>query len=378
MSELVALDLDQDDRIVRAIESTWADGDAVCVLDRRLSPSARGQSLATLRPTVLWDESGRSRLADGEPVMDGDALCVTTSGSMSDPKAAILTREAVEASARASTTALGIDPGSARWLCCLPVSHIGGLSVLTRALVTGPDLEVIPRADPGALRAAADRGATHVSLVATALQRIDPGWFDVILLGGAAPPSDLPDNVVTTYGMTETGSGVVYDGVPLPGVLLGIDGPDATGLGEILIKAPMLLRSFRDRPAHLVRGPDEQGGWLSTGDLGRLDVDGRLSVRGRQAEVIVTGAEKVFPQDVEAVIADLDGVAEVAVWRRADPEWGERVVAWIVPRGEAPSIETVRDAVADRLAPYAAPKEIEVVASLPRTSSGKLRRTALR
>jgi O-succinylbenzoic acid--CoA ligase len=236
---------------------------------------------------------------------------------------------------------------------------------------------MLERPDPEALVQAANDGATHVSLVATALQRTDPSLFELVLLGGAAPPEDLARNVVTTYGMTETGSGVVYDGHALEGVELAIIEPDDEGLGEILVRAPMLLRSYRDRPVALRAGPDGSAGWLATGDLGRLTSDGVLEVRGRAADVIVTGAEKVYPLDVERVIASLPGVAEVAVWKRADSEWGERVVAWVVPDGAPPTLAVLRAAVSEALAPFAAPKELELVDSLPRTPTGKLQRGLL-
>jgi O-succinylbenzoic acid--CoA ligase len=377
MAELVAIDLPQDDSLAAALADIWERGDAACVLDPRLGEAGRQLHVRTLRPTMLLDDTGLTRLGDGEPLADGDALCVMTSGSTADPKAAILTHDAVQASALASSGALRVDPGRHRWLCCLPCAHIGGLSVITRALLTGTPLHVIDRPSPEALEQASALGATHVSLVATALARIDPALFELILLGGAAPPGGLPGNVVTTYGMTETGSGVVYDGKPLAGVELAIAEPDADGLGEILVRGPMLLRSYRDRPAPLVGAPDGTAGWLATDDLGRLGADGTLEVRGRRTEVIVTGAEKVFPHDVEQIIAAIDGVVEVAVWKRADDQWGERVVAYVVADETPPELAEIRAAVTERLSSFAAPKELVLLAELPRTASGKIRRSDL-
>jgi len=375
--ELVALDLEQGDSLVAAVESAWRAGDAVTVLDRRWGERTRQVALAALRPTVIIDDAGRRDVEGGLPSDEGDSLVVLTSGSLAEPKAAVLTLAAVAASAALTSAALKIDPSRHRWLCCLPSSHIGGLSVITRALLSATPLEVLSRAEPDALAAAARRGATHVSLVATTLSRIDPSSFELILLGGSAPPRELPANVIATYGMTETGSGVVYDGRPLPGVALAIDAADADGFGEILISSPTSLRAYRDRPAPMMTGPDGDNRWLRSGDLGRLDPTGRLEVRGRIAEVIVTGAEKVYPSDVEAVIAELPGVAEVAVWKRADLEWGERVVAWIVPHGEPPTLAELRSEVAVLLGAYAAPKELELVEALPRSPLGKLRRSLL-
>ena len=136
----------------------------------------------------------------------------------------------------------------------------------------------------------------------------------------------------------------------------------------------MLLRAYRDGT-----DPRSADGWYPTGDAGRLTDDGILEVFGRMAEVIVTGAEKVWPGPVEQVIAGLPAVAEVAVWKRPDPEWGERVVAWVVPAAgrDAPPLEALREVVAGQIAPYAAPREVVVVDALPRTASGKVRRVDL-
>ena len=377
MPELIAFDLPQGPAMLAALADAWEAGHAVTVLDPRWGTEARQSAMRALRPTQRLDHDGVHRLDDGIGTEAGDALVVLTSGSVSAPKAAILTMEAVVASAEMTTHALGIDPGQHRWLCCLPAVHIGGLSVMARSLVTGTPCDVIDRPDPAELERAARRGATHASLVTTALGRIDPTIFEMILLGGAAPPAALPRNVVTTYGMTETGSGVVYDGLPLPGVELAIEAPDSDGLGEVLIASPTALRSYRDRPAPLVAGPDGSGRWLATGDAGQLDDTGHLRVRGRLSEVIVTGGEKVYPVDVERVIGSLDGVESVAVWKRPDEVWGERVVAWVVPGGEPPTLAAIQGVVREQLAPYASPKELVLTDTLPKTANGKIRRALL-
>ncbi len=208
-----------------------------------------------------------------------------------------------------------------------------------------------------------------MSLVPTALRRIDPSLFRVIVLGGAAPPETLPPNVLTTYGMTETGSGVVYDGVPLEGVEVAVDDDD----GSILLRGPMLLRCYRDGS-----DPKHTGGWLSTGDLGGLDADGRLVVHGRRGDLIITGGENVWPEPVEKVLARVAGVADVAVAGRLDPEWGQRVVAFVVPAPAGPpTLDALRAAVKEALAPHAAPRELVLVDEVPRTALGKVRRSDL-
>jgi O-succinylbenzoic acid--CoA ligase len=380
---LIALDLPGGADFPAALRAVWDQGDAAAVLDPRLPPPAKAALVETLRPAaILGGDGERTGLPGSVPVEEGDALVMATSGSSGRPKAAVLTHAAVAASAEATSEALGVDPARHAWLACLPLAHIGGLSVVLRALHTGTRLTVLPGFDAEAVEARGRSGeATHVSLVATALRRLDPAVFERILLGGAAPPSGLPPNVVTTYGLTETGSGVVYDGRPLDGVELaiGTGQPGRGALGEILLRCPMQLRAYRDGTDPTVPGPDGRGGWLATGDAGHLERGGRLVVDGRLAEVINTGGEKVWPAAVEDVLAGHEKVAEAAVWKRPDPEWGERVVAWVVPRSPAdpPHLRELAELVGDRLARWAAPKELVLVADLPRTGSGKVRRAAL-
>jgi O-succinylbenzoic acid--CoA ligase len=178
--------------------------------------------------------------------------------------------------------------------------------------------------------------------------------------------------------MTETGSGVVYDGVPLDDVEVAIahfddDGDD----GEILLRAPMLMRCYRDGTTGRVTGPDGTPTWFATGDAGHLTEDGTLSVVGRIADMITTGGENVWPDEVERVLSTHPNVAEVAVWKRPDPEWGERVVAWVVATADIPHVEELKSLVATTIAPWAAPKEIVFTQELPRTPSGKVLRRAL-
>ena len=383
MPQLVALDLEGTQRFVDTLTQVWERGDAVAVLDRRLPAPAAAELMATLRPNAIIDAHGERQLADGVGVEVGDALVVATSGSLGNRRAAVLTHHALAASARASSQAAGVDPARHTWLCCLPLAHIGGLSVVTRSVLTATPVVVLAGFDASVVEALGRRGkVTHVSLVPTALARLDPGVFTKILLGGAAAPEGLAPNVVTTYGMTETGSGVVYDGVALEGVEISFGQGDANGgaPGEILIRCPMQLRAYRDGSDPTVAGPDGRGGWLATGDAGHLDGHGRLVVDGRLAEVVITGAEKVWPNSVEAVLAAHRKIAQVAVWKRPDPEWGERVVAWVVAVDETdpPTLQDLGGLVAERLAPWAAPKELVLVDALPRTASGKVRRTALR
>jgi O-succinylbenzoic acid--CoA ligase len=390
--ELVALDLPGGPGFVDTLRAVWDTGDAVAPLDPRLPRPAREALLDALRPSrVVASDGAHHHLPGGLPTQEGDALVVATSGSSGRPKGVILTHDALVASARATSDRLGINPAQHSWLACLPLAHVGGLSVVTRALLTGTPLTVLPGFDADVVEELGrSHAVTHVSLVAAALHRLDPSVFTGILLGGSRPPGDVPPNVVVTYGMTETGSGVVYDGVPLDDVEVAIahfddddgsggdgSGGGSDGDGEILLRAPMLMRSYRDGTTGRVLGPDGTSTWFATGDAGFLTEAGTLSVVGRVAEMITTGGEKVWPDEVERVIATHRDVAEVAVWKRPDAEWGERVVAWVVVAGAVPNVEELRELVATTIAPWAAPKEVVFTQALPRTASGKVRRRAL-
>jgi O-succinylbenzoic acid--CoA ligase len=343
---------------VDALHRAWDAGDAVLPIDPRLPPDVAGRLVAAMRPD--------------EPVEEGDALVVATSGTSGEPKGVVLTHDAITASARATSARLSVDPTRDRWLACLPLAHMGGLSVVTRAIITGTPFIVHDGFDAASVDASqAGDAVTLVSHVATALRRIDATSFRAVVLGGSAPPSDLPSNVVATYGMTETGSGVVYNGKPLDGVEVRVD----PASDEIAVRGPMLLRCYRDG-----RDPKDSDGWFRTGDIGAWDTEAsRLVVHGRAGDLIITGGENVWPAPVEAVLAAVPGVAEVAVVGRPDEEWGQRVVALVVPTDPTapPMLGTLRDAVKAQLAPWAAPRELELVTALPRTNIGKVRRGAL-
>ncbi|HWE57449.1 MAG TPA: AMP-binding protein [Acidimicrobiales bacterium] len=368
MPDLVAIDMAGGPAFVAALTQAWEEGDAVLPVDQRLPEAARAGLLDVMAPAIVVDGDGRHRRRGGQPVDAGDALVMATSGTTGLPKGVVLTHDAVEASARATSARLGVDPARHRWLACLPLNHVGGMSVVTRALITGTALTVLPGYDAVAVGGCAGADVM-VSLVATALRRTPADLFGKVVLGGSVPPADLPDNVVTTYGLTETGSGVVYDGLPLDGVEVEIDGS-----GEIRLRGPMLLRSYRDGTV-----PLETGGWLRTGDAGSIGAEGRLVVQGRIGDLIITGGENVWPVPVEDAIRAHPAVADVAVAGRPDPEWGQRVVAWIVVASGArpPALDEIRDLVGSALPRFAAPRQLVLTDALPRTAIGKISRSEL-
>jgi O-succinylbenzoic acid--CoA ligase len=331
-----------------------------------------------------------SALDPAQPLERDDvALVVPTSGSTGEPKGAMLTAAALRHSARATHDRLG---GPGQWLLALPVTHVAGLTVLVRSLVARTRPEVVDLYggfSVSAFVAATARlapGVRHyTSLVPTQLRRLldagaDLSTYDGVLVGGAAlSPSlhraalEAAVPVVTTYGMSETCGGCVYDGEPLDGVTVRLRDDSRVELG-----GPVVFAGYRLRPdltaAALVDG------WHVTKDLGRWSADGRLEVLGRADDVIVSGGVNVPAALVERVVAGHPGVAACAVIGRPDPEWGERVVAVVQPVdwSSAPDVESLRAFAADALEPAALPREVVTLGLLPVLDSGKPDKVAVR
>ena len=323
---------------------------------------------------------------DPHPAREGaPALEVHTSGTTGAPRPVVLTHGNWAAHAWASAAALG-HPEDERWLCCLPLSHVGGLGIVVRAAVHATTVVLHERFDAEHVATALHEGVTGASLVPTMLKRVldtepqRPTLLRCALIGGGPVPPEQLDRaravgipVVQTYGLTEACSQVTAEepgeatstaGRPLPGTEVALDAG-----GEILVRGPTVAPASRDAD-----------GFLHTGDLGVLDRHGRLTVVGRRSDTIVTGGENVAPAEVEAALEAHPAVAEAAVFGRADPEWGERIVAAVVLRpGASADAEDLRAHAAGRLAGFKVPKEIERRDEpLPRTASGKLRRAVLR
>lgn len=365
MATLNALDFAPGPELELAIRRCVENEEAFCLLDQRLSPRRRLEELELLGATVLRASDGRTALPTGREVDPEVGLVMLTSGSSATPKAAELTWDALRASALMTLARLR-GATAPVWYPCLPANHIGGLAVLLRAVLGDASLLW---GDPNDLDEAPRRGATHVAVVRTQLARHDLSGFETVLLGGGRPPTPRADNVVTTWGMTETGSGIVYDGVALDGVeVASVD-------EELIVRSPTLFRSYRDSPRPRTIGPDGLDDWFPTGDAGNV-VDGRVSVRGRVGFVINTGGEKLWPEDLEAVLATVTGVRDVAVTSVDDDEWGERIVALVVGDGTALD-DAIMAVASERIGPWAKPKEIRYVAAIPRTGNGKVRRSEL-
>lgn len=368
MNRLIALDMPANEAFVEAVFATWDNGDAVFPVDQRLPSISRKSIVEAMGAAQVVGSTGETvSLRGGLPVEQGDALVIATSGSTGEPKGVVHTHASIAASAQASNGRLGTTTMD-HWLACLPVSHIGGFSVITRARAAGCRLSIHDSFDSEGVENAARSGATMTSLVSTALARVDTSLFRKVLLGGGAAPQDLPTNIVKTYGMTETGSGVAYDGVALDGVELHVDES-----GEIFVRGAMLLRCYRDGT-----NPKSVDGWLATSDNGSY-VNGVLRVDGRLGDLIISGGENVWPVRVEAAIATHASVSEVCVRGVADETWGHRVVAWIVTKQDASiTLAEAREWVKQTLPAFCAPHEIRLLEKFKRTTIGKIDTTDLR
>ena len=369
------------DALPAALDGT---GPALLPLDPALPRPMLAEQLEAFAPSVVETAAGAERYVPARPAPgagDDTALVVATSGSTGRPKGTELSAPALLASARASLRRIGARPGE-RWLCCLPAFHIAGIQVLVRSLLAGIAPVVDARLGPGALAAS---GCEHVAVVPTQLRRLVDAGADLsaaatILLGGAAAPPGLLEaalaaggRVITTYGMSETSGGCVYNGMPLDDVSVDI-GPG----GRIRIAGPVLFSGYRLRPDLTAAAFD--GRWFVTSDLGSLGPSGELLVRGRADDVIMTGGEKVVAAEVETALATCAGVREAAVVGRPDAEWGELVTAVVVPADPSapPRLADIRAHVRDRLPGWAAPAALLLVPEMPLLPSGKPDRATLR
>lgn len=328
----------------------------------------------------------------GEPIDDDVALVVTTSGTTGTPKGAMLTAAALRAGASGTHDRLG---GPGHWLLALPAHHIAGIQVLVRSLLAGTvpaELDLSRGFDPAGIPEAVaglGPGRRYTALVAhqlaKALEHPEAtaalAGLDAVLLGGGPAPQPVLEAagragiaVVRTYGSSETAGGCVYDGRPLAGVRVRVDDPLPGGEGRIAIGGATVATGYRNPPDP---DPFAEPGWFRTGDIGSLDDSGRLRVVGRADDAISTGGLTVLPGEVEAVLAGHPAVAECAVFGVADDRLGQRVVAAVVPRGPVPALEELREWVRRSLDRTAAPRQLHIVAELPRHGIGKVDRRAL-
>jgi O-succinylbenzoic acid--CoA ligase len=370
------------------------------------------------RPRVLLDDLLAASLAPGPeperewaeivpPATDAEApaVVVLTSGTTGRPKAAVLSAAALVASSEAWLAAL---PRATGWLLALGLEHVAGLGIAWRAALSAVPLVVLPRPDPAGILAAlaADPAPSHVSVVPTTLVRLldavadgpPPASLRAVLLGGGAIPPELVRRAITagwpvvpTYGLTEAGSGVTVlptseaarhpesAGRPLPGVEVRISEAGSDGVGEILVDSPARFTGYLGDPAATAAALTADG-WLRTGDLGRLDRDGRLFVLDRRTDRIVRGGENISPGEVESVLLDHPAIADAAVVARRDAIFGQVPVAAIVliTGSTDPGDDALIAFCRERLAPFKVPAAYVRRWRLPRTATGKIKRAELR
>ncbi len=431
----IAILMPGDARFVAWFFAVALTGRIVLPLNARLTAGELVQQLADSRAQYLLCDSGDARLATirsqlpgliageapafdalpqaaaqlpGEAAARESTLAVLfTSGTSGRSKGACLSWGNFEASAVAARERLGPAVGE-RWLSCMPLYHVGGLSILVRSVLFGGPVRLLHQFDVAAVSEALDAGdVAGVSLVPTMLarlleQRADrpaPTGLEVLLLGGAAAPpamlaraEGLGYPVFSTYGLTEATSQVATARprgaataspppmFPLQGTEVRVvaDGRYAAigEPGEILVRGPTVMSGYledAEATAHAIRD-----GWLHTGDIGLMDADGGLHVLDRRDDLIVSGGENVYPAEVEAVLLDHPSVAEAGVAGLPDSDLGARVAAWIVVRDGASADATVLSAYcSERLAGYKRPRDFRFVSSLPRTAAGKLQRRHL-
>jgi O-succinylbenzoic acid--CoA ligase len=377
-------------------EVAWQASDAELTLTlvdadlAALSPALRAAGLAELTgPRRTQHEP-----AEREFTMEDWHSILYTSGTTGRPKGAILTYGNHWSSAVGSALNLGLLPDD-NWLVCLPLFHVGGLSILLRSVICGMTALVQPRFDAAAVNRAIDeQGVSIVSVVSTMLDRMlalrngrpYPPALRCVLLGGGPAPLPLLERatalqvpVVQTYGLTETASQLTTlapedalsklgsAGKPLMGSRIQIAAD-----GEILVRGPSVSAGYLHHPGF------ETNGWLHTGDLGRLDEDGYLYVLDRRDDLIVSGGENVYPAEVEATLLAHPAVADAGVIGVPDAEWGRSVLAFVVL--EPDEHATAEDLIAfsrERLAAYKIPRRLEFRAALPRNAAGKLLRREL-
>jgi len=396
---LAALGVSEGDRVATTLPPSLAFaelvhalpllGASLVPLNTRLTGEERRRQLEDSGARLCVEEPLDGEEADVElrSAVDPDAehSVIYTSGTTGRPTAVSLTHRNHIASALASAWNLGVHPDD-RWLCVLPVFHVGGLAILLRSALYRTAAVIHESFDTGRVKSAFENGeVTVASLVPTMLRRLVDAGFEeapalrALLLGGGPVPRDLLEwsaerglPVLQTYGMTQTSSQIATlnaaeavtrsgsAGRPLVGVELSISGE-----GEILVRGPMVS------PGAL----DPRDGWLHTGDRGRLDHDGYLWVEGRLKDVIVTGGENVACAEVERVLEDHPAVVEAAVVGLPDPEWGEVVTAFVV-LNDGDGTDLIAHC-REHLAGYKVPRALHTVDALPRNAAGKLLRREL-
>jgi o-succinylbenzoate---CoA ligase len=372
--------------------------------DRRPTTESSTWRVVALDDAARLTTNGRRSSVVGRRPNSDLAALMFTSGTSGAPKAVMLTHGNLRASAGASAERLGVRPDD-RWLCVLPLFHIGGLAIVHRSALYGTCVDLWRKFDAERILDALNREPiTLISLVPTMLKRLlDLGWraspsLRLVLLGGAAASPELMAaaaaagvRVATTYGLTEACSQVATAlpdqalrkpasvGKPLPGIsvrVVDVAGADCAidAPGEVIVRGPTVMAGYLDDPESTARALRD--GWLRTGDIGYLDRDGDLFILQRRSDLIVSGGENVYPAEVEAALRAHPGVADCAVVGVPSAEWGQTVAAVVVARGEL-TADVLGAHCRAQLAGYKCPRQYRFVDALPLNAAGKVDRAAL-
>jgi O-succinylbenzoic acid--CoA ligase len=398
----VALVLPHGRQMVEALWAIWSLAAVAVPLDPRLPSAERDRRIALVEATCTL--TAEQPTAEELPVAsetvvraprhaDTPALIIFTSGTTGTAKGAILSQGALIASARQHLDLIGVQPTD-RWLASLPLFHVGGLGILVRSALAQIPAALAEDFSAEAMADAIDRHQlTHLSLVATTLQRLLalrhalPSGLRLAMIGGGPAPREMLEEaigrglpVATTYGLTETASQVAVlppgspaaltasAGWPLSSSQIRIDGTEAEG--EILIAGPTLFSGYWQDEA--ASRQVLQGGWLHTGDVGRLGDQGELWVGGRAQDLIISGGEKVTPYEVELVLRSHPAVLDAAVFGHLDATWGQVPWALVVVPDRRIGAQSLLAHCRSSLAPYQVPKEIRFVSQLPKGPLGKV------
>ncbi len=374
-------------KMVDAVAKVWEAGHAFTPIDTRLSTELQQAQITRLQPDFIMSDDlelttnpslNQTPTTPLAQLLTGDALAIETSGSTGEPKQVIHTHDSLTASAKATSKLLGVTE-SDTWLSCLPFSHIGGLAVLLRSILLGTEIEVLETINHDSIIESAKR-CSLVSMVqrqASQLSEETLGNFRRILLGGG-PGGINTDNVIKTYGLTETGSGIYYQGNSLPQGFATVGDTELriNDEGVLEIKGATLFRAYRNIHAT----SSSQDGWFTTGDLGSIDESGKLTITGRQSLLIRTGGEDVSPEILEARLNEHPQIKAAAVTSRPSKEWGNEVVAVLVLGEDSaePSLEELAEWTRKTLPNWYTPKHVVVTDELPRLPNSKVDRGRLK
>ena len=403
----VAISAPSSPRTVAALFGARRAGCVAVPLHEGLAPEELEYARRLVNHSLHYDNAGlhdipTNELARARPFASfpGVAVAILTSGSSAAPKAVALTGRSLAASASAVASRLGLSSGD-RWGLCLSLGHIGGFSLLERAIATGASVRLWPSFDAGLVTQSLMQGeVTHLSVVPVMLRRImerlgarrPPTTLRCVLVGGAGAPTSLLEEawemgipVATTWGMTEAASQVASAPPALARSRPGTAGPPLAGTevrcdsaGRLLVRGPTLAAALVRRPGAAADPiPLDREGWFATGDVGRVDDEGLVWVKGRADDMILSGGLNVSPSHVEGVIQELDGVSDAVVFGVPDEEWGEVVAAVVEADSHVVDADGVDRHCRRRMARGRCPTRIVVVDELRRTHAGKVVRAGL-